>query len=166
MKMKHKIIALLLSVLIFCLSCSSVPYKVVKKEKSDESIKKYGFAIQWDTTYVNPSKKKGFLVVTNPETKKSFKISYDDFFVMKKAYSNWRVVEKTDPVITGIQEKDGKIYVTFNYIENTNKSILAGVFIVDLKYIKNEKEEKNKIYLYCSGALNVILTIIIIAIIL
>lgn len=157
-----KILAILISGLFLSISCSSLP---CKKDKNENQKIKESFAVVWNTKYIPPTDKDGHLVITNPETGKSFKISYKDFFIMKKAYKNWRLVEKSSPVITSIQQNGEKIYVIFNYLDGDGLSVLSGRFIVDLKYIKKQSDEKTKTYLKAglisSGVLNIALAVII-----
>lgn len=107
------------------------------------------FAVQWDTKYESPTDKEGNLIITNVETGSKFKMTYKDFFILKKAYKNWRTVEVCDPVITDVIERqkkdaDGKktkekeVVVIFNYFDENNKSILSGQFIVDPNYLTVE----------------------------
>lgn len=164
MKMKKSLISIF-CFLFLTISCSSVPYKIIKPKKGNDVIEAKGFSIMWNVSdYKFPDAKKGYLIITNPTTGKKFKISYRDFLIMKKAYKNWRIVEETNPVITNIEEKKDKIHVTFNYM-NKNKSILSGEFIVDMKYIKNKQDEKIKIYLTAglvgSGVMNVIMILLL-----
>ena len=138
------LIFVLISLLIGCSTFKNIAnvYSTKKPKVIEVNNDKVNFEINWEVKYEAPTNKKGVLIITNPKTKKSFKMSYKDFFIMKKGYKNWRVVEKGEPKITDVQEKKGVVYVKFNYFNEESKSILAGIFVVDTRYIKNIKEQK------------------------
>jgi len=139
--------------IMFILHCSSlgvkdfIPFgfnepKIVQKSsnvKFDNA--KEAFDIKWNVLFKYPTQKKGFLVITDKQTKKSYTITYQEFFVLKKSYKNWRVVEKQVPVITKIKEDDGFLFITFNYLDE-NKSILSGQFIINTAYIKDRNDTR------------------------
>jgi len=132
----------MLNKLFFLLICFSlISCSTFEKKEKVYNVNTNDFAIKWDVEYIHPTDKEGYLIVINPETKKQFKISYKDFFVMDKAYKNWRIVEKANPMITSIVEKNEILIITFNYFDEDSKSILSGKFIVNTKYLTTDKKE-------------------------
>ena len=132
--------------LLFTQFCSSLPEKksnaadlmIVYRE--NPNIKKLTIEVDDD---------KKFLIITNPESGNNFQISFRDFKIMSAAYKNWRVAESKDPIITRIEQKEGYLHITFNYLDGEGGSVLSGVIMINEDYIN--LEETN--YKYAYGAL-------------
>ncbi len=145
--MTHKFCYIfILAVIIVFIGCVTLDEWLYSDDnESEEDIlnsSKTGFSIKWKVDYKYPTPKDGYLIIKNPNTGREFKIDYKDFFVWKKSYENWRVVEKSDPMITDIEKKGNLLLVTFNYFDEESQSILSGQFIADRKYITNKSDQK------------------------
>lgn len=142
----NKFFIFLLSCFLF-ISCASIPKMTPEEkqiQKEYEDAEEPTFNIKWDTTYIDPSEGlDGYLEIKNPKTGTIVRITYKDFFIMKRAYKNWRSIENGTPVITNVEESGQYIVVTFNYFDNESKSILSGQFIVNTKYIKDKKDQQD-----------------------
>jgi len=147
-------------------SCSTITN--IQRPTVVTQTKQKGVSIKWNTTYEAPTTESGELIIKNPKTGKEFKMSYADFFIMKKAYTNWRTVESTDPVITNVEQNGEEVIVSFNYMDEKSKSILSGQFIVDLQYIVDGANSK-KVVLWQAvsagfGSYGIIATIVLLII--
>ena len=120
----NKFFIFLLSCFLF-ISCASIPKMTPEEkqiQKEYEDAEEPTFNIKWDTTYIDPSEGlDGYLEIKNPKTGTIVRITYKDFFIMKRAYKNWRSIENGTPVITNVEESGQYVVVTFNYFDNESK---------------------------------------------
>lgn len=131
-----RVISLLLA-FVFLVGCVSVPKQIDPKKAKYVKI-----SIKWDSEYKPQSTNTGTLQVINLKTGEKFQIKFKDFRIMQRAYKNWRSVEDSTPVISEIRQEKGKLFLTFNYLDEKKNSILAGEMIIDTSLIRNSKDKQ------------------------
>ncbi len=142
--------------LLFLLNCASTSNVVKGTVENTIEKQQNDFIITYNTTLeksiidLKENDKTNILSIRNIKTGDVFQMSFYDFKILSKAYSNWRVVEGTTPIISKIEEDLTNINIIFNYIDKNNKTVLSGKIAINKKYIKTN-EPNTKYYLW--GAL-------------
>jgi len=120
------------------------------------------------------------LIIYNKRTKNQWTLSSQEFNILYEAYSNWRVVEQKDPIISDITEDDNYVYIHFGYYKDNPKSsfsffrsnknsVLAGKILIHKKYLIDKETAQNTKYKYLffgSGIYSTLVTILLIIVIL
>ena len=71
------------------------------------------------------------LLITDKKSGKMWTITHKQFSLLNRSFSNWQNVIENKPVITSVNDTNGKINIVFNYFDDNRKSILSGTIIID-----------------------------------
>lgn len=130
--MKNKLLLLLLAIIIY-IPCFSA-----------DKISKEDIAITFTKDVADIPDVKGYLVIKNTKTNKTWKMTYKDFLILNKGYKNWRAVSENNPEIVSINEDEDYVNIIFTYYDEKSKSILSGKVIVGKRYlVKNNSTKEN-----------------------
>lgn len=152
---------------VFCLSgcLGNVKKDVVS---TNSNVPKEAFELTL-TPYKSPlnNQTNAVLEIKDKISGKQWTITYSEFDAIYRSFNDWQTVSTQKPVITKVEDVNGKILVTFNYLDpKNNKSILSGVVTIDKNKIEVmfDDRQRYRYIIYGLSGYSIITTLILIVI--